>query len=445
MLRNNTIFSKHTLTILFCISICIQSVSSQSVYFPPLTGDAWETTDPETLGWCTPYIDTLYDFLEAENTKAFLVLKDGRIVLEKYFGTFQQDSLWYWASAGKTITAFLVGKAQENGDVDIDASSNTYLGEGWTDCTSELENNITIRNQLTMTSGLDDGVPDNHCTIDTCLQYLADAGTRWAYHNAPYTLLESVLENATGTDINTFTYTQLKLYTGMTGFWLTLDYDNVYFSNARSMARFGLLMQNNGVWNSTAVMNDAAYFNQMINTSQEINLSYGYLWWLNGKASFMLPGTQLVFPGAYAPDAPADMYAGLGKNGQMVSIANSAGLVFVRMGNAPEDYGDVPAVLCNAIWKHLNTIMCSATGITDRSIGSAISVFPNPADNYCTIALPGKNFNVTIYNLRGQKIFAAQNINGYLQYDTQQLPPGYYSIVIQPEQGDIQTSALIKN
>ncbi|MEZ5069123.1 MAG: hypothetical protein R2847_11860 [Bacteroidia bacterium] len=38
-----------------------------------------------------------------------------------------------------------------------------------------------------MTSGLDDGVPDNHCTYDSCLVYLADAGTRWAYHNAPYT------------------------------------------------------------------------------------------------------------------------------------------------------------------------------------------------------------------------------------------------------------------
>jgi len=40
-------------------------------------------------------------------------VKDGKIVLEKYFGTFTKDSLWYWASAGKTLTAFLVGKAQD--------------------------------------------------------------------------------------------------------------------------------------------------------------------------------------------------------------------------------------------------------------------------------------------------------------------------------------------
>jgi CubicO group peptidase (beta-lactamase class C family) len=39
--------------------------------------------------------------------------------LEKYFGTFTRDSIWYRASAGKTITAFLFGKAQENGKLSI--------------------------------------------------------------------------------------------------------------------------------------------------------------------------------------------------------------------------------------------------------------------------------------------------------------------------------------
>ena len=99
------------------------------------------------------------------------------------------------------------------------------------------ENKIKIRNQLTMTSGLDDGVPDNHCIIDTCLNYLADEGTRWAYHNAPYTLLESVLTTATGTAINTYTQSELKRKTGMTGAWAYVDYDNVFFSKVRSHFR----------------------------------------------------------------------------------------------------------------------------------------------------------------------------------------------------------------
>lgn len=101
-----------------------------------------------------------------------------------------------------------------------------------------------------MTSGLDDGVPDKHCKLDTCLNCLADARSCWAYHNAPYTLLEKVLMSATGQPINTYTQQKLKVPTAITGSWITVDYDNIFVSKARSMARYGLLIQNKGVWNT---------------------------------------------------------------------------------------------------------------------------------------------------------------------------------------------------
>ena len=351
---------------IFVILFVLLSVrlSAQNLYFPPNTGNTWDTLAPQSLGYCQASIDSLYNFLERNNTKAFILLKGGKIVLEKYFGTFTKDSLWYWASAGKTITSFLVGKAQEENYISITDTSSTYLGKGWTNCTITQENKIKIRNQLTMTSGLDDGVPNNHCTLDTCLNYLANAGTRWAYHNAPYTLLESVITKATGNPINAYTQTKLKTKTGMTGAWAYVDYDNVFFSKARSMARFGLLMQNNCVWNNDTLLYDSTYINQMINTSQTHNLSYGYLWWLNGKSSHMLPTSQIVFPGSYAPAAPSDMFAGLGKNGQILSVSKSLGLVLVRMGNQATS-GAVPTQFCNSIWEKLNSVMCNATSINE--------------------------------------------------------------------------------
>ncbi len=251
--------------------------------------------------------------MELNSYNAFILLKDGKIVLEKYFETFSQDSIWYWASAGKTITSFLVGKAQEEGYLSINDTASKYLGQGWTSCTNAQESKITIRNQLTMTSGLDDGVPDDDCTADTCLKYLADAGTRWSYHNAPYTLLHGVLEDATNTTINNYTQTKLKNRIGMTGAWLPSGSNVVYYSKARSMARFGLLISNNSIWGTDTIMKDPIYKSQMINTSQQINKSYGYLWWLNGKSSYMLPTLQNIFPGSYAPEAPTDMYSALGK------------------------------------------------------------------------------------------------------------------------------------
>jgi hypothetical protein len=57
---------------------------AQTIYFPPLTGSAWDTIAPQTLGYCQPKIDSLYNFLEANNSKAFILLKGGKIVLEKY-------------------------------------------------------------------------------------------------------------------------------------------------------------------------------------------------------------------------------------------------------------------------------------------------------------------------------------------------------------------------
>lgn len=335
-------------------------VPAQSIYFPPLNNNAfWDTTSPSSLNWCKTKIDSLYNFLGRENTKAFILLKDGKIVLEKYYGSFTQDSNWYWASAGKTITSFLIGKAQEEGFLSINDTTSLYLGQGWTSCTNTQETKITIRNQLSMTSGLDDGVTDVDCTADTCLKYLADAGTRWAYHNAPYTLLQDVLEIATNTTVNNYTQTKIKNRIGMTGAWLPSGYNSVYYSKPRSMARFGLMISNNSIWGTDTIMKDPIYKSNMVNTSQQLNKSYGYLWWLNGKSSYMLPTLQNVFPGSYAPDAPTDMYAALGKNGQILSISASQGIVFVRMGESPNaGQASITTLFCNQIWKRINELNC---------------------------------------------------------------------------------------
>ena len=423
---------------LFILLSFSYNTQSQNLYFPPVSTTAtWETIDPATLGWCPDRITNLYTFLDQENTKGFIILKDGKIVLEQYFGTFTEQSLWYWASAGKTITSFLVGKAQEENLLNINDRTSIYLGPGWTNCTIAQENNITIKNQLTMTSGLDDGVVDNHCTLNTCLDYLADSGTRWSYHNAPYTLLEGVLQNATGQPINTYTQLKLKNPTGMTGGWATSDYDNVYYSTVRSMARFGLLIQGNGAWNGNQLIN-STYFNEMINTSQTLNKSYGYLWWLNGKPSFMAPTSQIVFPGSYAPDAPADMFAGIGKNGQIVSIAPSNGLVMIRMGDAPNS-SKVPFTLCNQIWQYINNLDCNLT--IDENTSEKISVYPNPSHNTIQIAnLSNEKYELKIFNLIGKEVLLKSNES---TIDISNLARGMYFISV-TQDGKNQTFRFIK-
>jgi CubicO group peptidase (beta-lactamase class C family) len=400
------------------------SAEAQSLYFPPLTGATWETVSPASLGWCVQNIDTLYTFLEARNSKAFIVLKDGKIVLEKYFGAFTRDSIWYWASAGKSVTSFLVGIAQHERQLSLSDTTSRFLGTAWTSCPPEKERMITVLNQLTMTSGLRDYVLDPDCTLPSCLLYQADAGTRWAYHNAPYTLLDRVVEGATGQTFNAYFTARVKSKTGMTGLWFPSGYNNVYYSTPRSMARYGLLILNKGIWNADTLMRDTSYFRRMTNTSQNMNLSYGYLWWLNGKASYMLPQSQVVFPGPLSPDAPRDMIAALGKNGQIINVVPSQNLVMIRMGDPPDTARLVPNVFNNQIWQKLNLVICNQTAVGEnRSSSSSFSLhqnYPNPFNPTTTI-----QFFVGTYGHTSLRVFDVLGREVAVLV-SEQLSPGSY-------------------
>jgi CubicO group peptidase (beta-lactamase class C family) len=400
------------------------------LYFPPTDTNHWQTTSPQDLGWCQAKIDSLYALLDSNDSKAFILLKDGKIVLEKYFNGHSDTSRWYWASAAKTITAFMVGMAQQEGYLTIDDSSSKYLGAGWTSCTPSQEGKITIRHQLSMNTGLDDGVNDPYCTDDTCLKYLADPNTRWAYHNAPYTLLDEVLRTATGRALNTYIFQKLKKPTGMDGFFIKIGYNNLYNSTARSMARFGLLILNNGNWDGTPILTDSTYFNQMVNTSQTINPSYGYLWWLNGKSKFMLPGSQAVFNGSITPQAPADMIAGIGANGQYLNVVPSQNLVWIRMGNNP-DNSLVPTAFHNEIWDYLNDLTCGNLSVEANITNPEIRVFPNPVQDVLTIQIQAReSLAYRLINVRGQT-FHKGHVRELEQIDVSLLPEGVYFLQLE--------------
>lgn len=334
-----------------------------ALYFPPVGSSTWETISPASLGWNESKIAELDAFMTSSDTRAILVLKDGKIVIEKYSGKqlvnpsqdFNGDSNWYWASAGKTLTSALTGIAESKGQINLDSKTSDYLGVGWTNLTAEQENKITVRHQLTMTTGLDDNVDNPDCTDQSCLVYKAEAGTRWAYHNAPYTLLDGVIADATGKTLNTYLNEELKSKIGMDGQYIQTGDNNVYYSTPRSMARFGLLLLNRGKWDQTQIIPEA-YFNLMIAASQNYNQSYGYLTWLNGKASFMIPNFQTVFTGSISPNAPDDMFAAMGKNGQLINVVPGENIVVIRVGDAPET-NLVPFTFQDDLWAKLNEII----------------------------------------------------------------------------------------
>ena len=63
----------------------------------------------------------------------------------------------------------------------------------------------------------------------------------------------------------------------MNGMFVYEGYGSIFVSTARSMARFGLLILNEGQWNQNDILEDNVYYNAMISSPQEHNESYGYL------------------------------------------------------------------------------------------------------------------------------------------------------------------------
>lgn len=330
-----------------------QTTIPDALYFPPIGSDAWETKSVASLGWNENAVQPLLDYLELKHSKSFIILIDGKIVMENYFNGQTAGSSWYWASAGKTLTSTMTGIAQQEGLLDINAKVSDYLGADWTSLTPDKENLITNKNLLTMTSGLED-IANGDCVTPDCLTYTADAGTRWAYHNV-YVKLQDVIAQAAGQEFTNYFNVKLRDRIGMNGIWLASGNNIVYWSTARSMARFGLLMLNKGKWENEVILNEN-YFNAATNTSQDINLGYGYLWWLNGKSSYHLPQSQLQFNGSIIPDGPSDMFMALGKNDQKIYVVPGKKMVVIRMGDAADNVNLALSDFDNTLWQKIKAL-----------------------------------------------------------------------------------------
>ncbi len=352
------------LFLLFGIIICscssdateeppIDDPVATEAYFPEIGSNEWETVALTELGWNESELQPLLDFLEEKNTKSFMILHNGKIAVERYLNGHSESTPWYWASAGKTLTTTLTGIAQDDNLLDINNKVSDYLGEGWTSAPTDKENLITLRNLLVMNSGLDDSLGDSVAPEN--LHYMADAGERWAYHNV-YVKLQDVVAAASGQDWSSYFETELKSKIGMTGSWVANNDLSVYWSNTRSMARFGLFIQAGGQWENEQILSKD-FLEDAVNTSQNKNEAYGYMWWLNGKSSYRLPAVQIEFPGKLIPGAPDETYAALGKNDQKIYIVPSKKLVVIRMGNSAADDKFALSDFDEELWTKINALL----------------------------------------------------------------------------------------
>ena len=342
-----------------CVKDQNPPVSSGGMYYPPMAHGTWNKTNPGSLKWNTGKLNNLNTYLKNKNTKGFIMLKDGKIVVEQYFNGHGINANWTWYSAAKSLTSTLVGIAQEENLLNIDDKTSTHLGENWSSLSKVKQDSIKVKHHITMSTGLQNPISDFvqwTCTAPSCFKYQASAGSRWAYHQGAFTLTQNILTKATGMDFKTYCKQKLQDKIGMNGKWDNLLDVRVFSSTTRSMARFGLLALNKGVWNEDTIY-PQAYYNEMTNSSQDHNKAYGYLWWLNGKSDFLGTADQTLYNGPLIPNAPSDLFCALGAQDQKIYVIPSLNMVVVRSGEPAGNTEFANSSFDNELWGKIMEIL----------------------------------------------------------------------------------------
>lgn len=310
--------------------------TAMSTYFPP-PGDTWENLDATALAarFDAAKLGELSTFVEQSSSTTFIVLYDGRIVLEKYWSGSTASTLRDVASVQKSVVSVMVGAAVSRGGLGIDDKVSAILGDGWSNGTPADEAQITVRHLLTMTSGLDEN-----------LQRVADPGSTWLYNTNAFHRLELVLQKKTSQSLADLTRSLLFDAIGAgPSAWTVRPFmkdakglpTSALEMNARDMARVGLAVMADGKWaDKTAV--PSAYLATALTSSQALNPSYGFLFWLNGQSSALLPPSKPA-SGMLMPSAPTDVVAALGAADQKIYVSRSKRLVVTRQGPKAGDTG----------------------------------------------------------------------------------------------------------
>lgn len=329
------------------------------LYFPPPDGE-WESIRPEDAGWDSAKLNAALDFAGERKSSGVVVLHRGRIMAERYWELGSPETsenrqpnryssmrhgadaegraIEDVASVQKSVISVLVGIARHRGLVQLGDPVDKYLGEGWSKAPREAEARITLRHLISMSTGLTGK-----------LEYNAPAGTKWQYNTAAYALTRDALAAAAGKDPNALTSEWLTGRIGMAdSSWVPRPgiiqrmaaNTHGFATTARDLARFGLLVLADGVWEETVIIEDREYLRESLLPSQEMNPSYGYLWWLNGQSHAMRGAGQTRTPGWLIPSAPKDLVAGLGALGRKLYVVPSLGIVITRLGDAAEIAGE---------------------------------------------------------------------------------------------------------
>lgn len=336
---------------------------------------AAETSEPGEGLWpegetVDPVEDTeLYAVLNDEaltgpGMRAVVVVRDGRVIGERYGEGFDEDTPLLGWSMTKTVTSMLIGRLVREGAMTLDEAG---LFEGWTDGRGA----ITVADMLGMASDLAWNEGYGSVSDVTRMLYLepdmagfaasnpldattpGGVGEVFNYSSGTTVMLSRVWQDAFDDRTEALAFPREALFEplGMRSAVFETDARGTYvgssylYATARDWARLGQFLLQRGVWNGRSML-PVGYVDWMVEPHPASNGEYGrgHVW--RRASNAWLPGDN--------PELPADAFFMSGHDGQSVSIIPSERLVVVRMGLTPTDRLYKPAFLVQALIETLN-------------------------------------------------------------------------------------------
>jgi len=283
--------------------LCLSSAFAQR---PPIPG--LPTTTVEAAGFSQDSLDVLDSLIYTTPPRDFrglVVIKDHQLVIDYYYHTYMRTTIHDIRSAGKSVTALLLGVALQQGLVEsLDQDVYSFFVEKYPEINPDYQQ-ITLRHLLNMASGLDadsddystPGQAGHWIDRDDWLPYLLQVpsarppGQKWVYADIHAVLLGAIIEETSGMPLKDFAkqylfdpmgidqwywYTNRSGQTGAAG--------NLYLTTV-DFAKLGTLLLNHGRWGEQQLI-EPAYLQELIGEEAyelpenwALADTYGYLWY----------------------------------------------------------------------------------------------------------------------------------------------------------------------
>lgn len=321
------------------------AAAAKSCTEPDAGATSWQRATPAEAGMDATKLQDAVDYATTQASYAVRVYRHGCLVAADRQEPLNSTSRYESWSMAKSVTALVYGRAMTLGLISPDDPVGSLIGEA-----DQPHGAITVRNLLTMTSGLRwNGFRDYNVFMEDRLrdfltvEVVHKPGTWFEYsQTGPFTLAEAV-QRAVGEDFQAFAQRELFTALGIApGSWAwnrdgagrTQGFFGVQMTPG-DYGRLGDLMRRGGVWKGKRLLSKR--FVREALTPTRTNGCYGWLIWLNKAKPCIGPtvSERPVKDERNFPGLPEDFYRFSGLFGQLVTVFPTQDIVVVRTGQDP--------------------------------------------------------------------------------------------------------------